>query len=233
MSINRSISILLLAGGKGERMKTTTPKQFLLIEGKPVARYSFDVFTTLPQLAEIIVICDPKFRHFFQQGSSKLLITFAEPGKRRQDSVYNGLKAMTQPCEFIGIHDAARPLINLKLCQRVLKAAQETGAAAPGLPAKQTIKEVDSSGLVIKTLQRAHLWEIQTPQFMELTSFQKAFEYVLQNQLEVTDDVSIMELSKLPVKIEEGDPHNIKITTPEDFAIVKHWISQMEREEAS
>ena len=229
---NASLGLILLAGGKGERMKTTTPKQFLLIEGKPIARYSFDIFLKLPFLSEIVVVCDPKFHYLFQQTSQKIGVHFANPGLRRQDSVWNGLNALQSDCQYVGIHDAARPLIDLALCQRVLQAALENDASAPGLPAKNTIKSVDQSGFVINTLERSHLWEIQTPQFIKRDLIQKGFDFVNQHQLDVTDDVSLIEHLKLPVKIVEGDPHNIKITTQEDLVIAKQWISQKEEDDA-
>lgn len=218
-------SVILLAGGSGSRMGTSVPKQFLSLKGKPIVSYSFDVFCSLPEVVEIIVACAPEYRHFFK--SSHIPIHFASPGERRQDSVYNGLQALTHPSSLVCIHDTARPFINPKMIRHALSAAYQHGAAVVGMPIKFTLKESDSEGLVRKTLPRSKIWEIQTPQVIKKELLQSGFAIAKEKNLTVTDDVSLVELQNLPVQIVEGAYSNIKITTPEDLIIAEAFLNHV------
>lgn len=220
IKLPKNLGVILLAGGMGTRMDSPVPKQFLLLEGKIIARYSFDLFLALPEIREIVVVCDPKYRHHFtlnNETPTSTPVLFALPGERRQDSVFNGLQQLSS--ELICIHDAARPLINNDLIRRTLIAATQHGAAAAGMPVKFTIKEIDSEGFVTKTPPRAHLWEIQTPQTITVDLLRQGFVLANKNKLTVTDDVSLIELLNHPVQIVEGSYSNLKITTPEDIPL--------------
>jgi len=211
--MNHTITAILLAGGSGSRMQTDLPKQFLPLADKPIAHYALEVLQTLPEIDEIIIVCDPLYRSYFPHKH----IRFALPGKRRQDSVWNGLQAIKQPSDLIFIHDAARPFIDIPLSRRVIHAAAETGAAAAAMPVKCTIKETDESGLVIQTPDRSKLWEVQTPQVLKKELLKKGFEHAIDNGITVTDDVSLAELIDHPVQLILGSYRNIKITTQEDM----------------
>jgi 2-C-methyl-D-erythritol 4-phosphate cytidylyltransferase len=212
------ISVILLAGGVGTRMKAPSPKQFLLHRQKPIALHSFELFHAMPEIAEIIVVCDPLYRHHFPCSS---MVSFAHPGERRQDSVYNGLQEVSPSADLVCIHDSARPLITDCLTRRVIAAAQAYGAAAAAMPIKFTIKECESENFVIRTPNRAHYWEIQTPQVISHSLLKEGFELAKQSDLTVTDDVSLVELLNKPVKLVEGSYQNIKITTQEDLHIAQ------------
>ncbi|OJU81702.1 MAG: 2-C-methyl-D-erythritol 4-phosphate cytidylyltransferase [Chlamydia sp. 32-24] len=233
MNNSYSTAVILLAGGIGKRMKTVTPKQFLLIEGKPIARYSFDIFMKLPYVKEIVVVCAPKYRHFFPNSHSSIKVNFTDPGERRQDSVKNGLEAMETKTDIICIHDSARPFIDSEMITRVHESAYELGAATTGMPLKFTVKEHDGQGIVFKTHNRDLFWEIQTPQAIKRDLFQDGFKFVQENQIEVTDDVSIVEYIKAPVKLVEGSYQNFKVTTPEDLLLAKHLIKLAIKQTAS
>lgn len=224
MNANINCAVILLAGGIGSRMQSPTPKQFLLLQEKPVARYSFDLFSTLPNVAEIIVVCSPEYHSIFSSSNSDLRISFALPGARRQDSVFNGLQAMTRDCNVVCIHDTARPCITLPLVQRVIVAALEHGAATAAMPIKYTVKECNGDRFVKRTHDRSRLWEIQTPQAIQTSLLKNGFKQVLEDNLDVTDDVSIIELLGHPVKLVEGAYTNLKITTPEDLALAELFI---------
>jgi len=218
--MNKKMCVVLSAGGKGVRMNSKMPKQFLLLNDKPLALHSFELFASLEEVVEIVVVCSKEYQEYFQTGKSHgVKISFAEPGNRRQDSVYNGLKGCTSAAEFICVHDAVRPFITKSLVQRVLVAAEEYGAAAAGVAVKSTVKETDASGKVLRTLDRASLWEVQTPQIIRRDLLEKAFMYAYQNDLQVTDDVSLIELLGLHVQLVEGGYQNLKITTPEDMEL--------------
>lgn len=215
-----TIGVILAAGGIGTRMKTTLPKQFLLLEGKPIAQHSLEIFDSIPEVTEIVIVCAAEHRHQFATETCRAKITFSHPGARRQDSVYNGLQAMTLDHAYVCVHDAARPYITRSLVNRVVIEAQKHGAATAAMPLKFTVKESDEHGLVVKTPDRASLWEIQTPQIIRLALLKTGFDHAHQHNLTVTDDVSLVEQLGVKVKLVEGCYSNIKITTPEDFKVV-------------
>ena len=210
-----TISVILLAGGHGSRMKSDLPKQYLQLGGKPIAHHSLEIFLSMSSVHEVIVVCEPTYRNYFSDFNVK----FALPGKRRQDSLYNGLQVATG--QFICSHDAARPFITIDMIQRLFKAGQQTGAATVGMPMKCTIKLSDDNGHVSKTVNRELVWEGQTPQFISKGVLESGFKYALKHNLTVTDDVSLPELIKHPVKLVEGAYSNIKITTPEDLFVAQ------------
>ncbi len=202
-------------------MKSSTPKQFLQIKNKIVALYSFEVFEEIDQISEIIIVTKKEYRSFFK---SQKPLTFAPPGSRRQDSVYNALKLVNKDSEYVCIHDGARPFIDKESILKVLEEGKEHKAAALGYKAINTIKRCDSNQNVIATLDRDSLYEIQTPQVIETNLLKKGYDFVLKNNQEVTDDVSIIEKINHKVKIVEGSKQNIKITTPFDLIYAKKML---------
>jgi 2-C-methyl-D-erythritol 4-phosphate cytidylyltransferase len=216
------VAVILLAGGIGSRMQTPMPKQFLLLKSKPLVFYSLDLFLSLSIVHEIIMVCEPQYRHLLSSVADS--IKFAEPGPRRQDSVYNGLQLVNKETEFVCIHDCARPLITKDIVLNVMEAAFKYGASVAGVPLKFTIKEVDSDNFVTKTPDRSTLWEIQTPQMMRTELLKRGFEIAFDQKLTVTDDVSLVEIAKHPVKIVESSYSNIKITTPDDLLLAEKLL---------
>lgn len=226
MEKNIPFSVILLAGGIGRRMKADIPKQYLLIQNKPLALYSFEVFLSLPEAEEIVVVCNQEYEPLFNAYQEDKRITFAASGLRRQDSVYNGMQKLRKGNEnrLICIHDSARPLIDATLVRRVVHMADHWDAAVAGVQVKSTIKVCDGAQVVINTLDRTHLWEMQTPQVINLELLREGFDQVREKNLTVTDDVSLVELIGKPVKVVEGCYSNIKVTTPEDLILVKQFF---------
>ena len=220
MSQKIKTSAILLAGGKGNRMQSAIPKQFLEINQKPIAGYSFELFAQMPEIDEIVVVCTSDFKSFFCSDFKP--VVFASPGERRQDSVYNGLQASSH--ELVCIHDAARPFIDRNLVSRVLEAGKHFGAATAAVPIKFTIKEVDALQFVKYTPDRTLLWEIQTPQVLHREILIQGFDHANQNKITVTDDVSLAELIHKPVKLVKGSDTNIKITMPCDLAFAQYIL---------
>src|SRR3990172_7494754 len=105
------LSVILLAGGTGTRMGGVLPKQFLPLNGKPIARHSFDTFASLDEVVEIVVVCEERYRSHFHSEKKSYDLRFAEPGERRQDSVYNGFRTTSADADLICIHDSARPFV--------------------------------------------------------------------------------------------------------------------------
>jgi 2-C-methyl-D-erythritol 4-phosphate cytidylyltransferase len=217
------ISIILLAGGLGGRMQSPLPKQFLLLDDKPIALHSFDLFASLRNCYELIVVCDPHYRDLFSPPQ-EIPLRFADPGLRRQDSVYHGLQFCSPDTDFVCVHDSARPLLEKEDLLRLFEAAFAHGAAVLGVPVKATIKSSDENHFVKETLNRNELWEIQTPQIAKPSLFHRGFALANQKGIDVTDDVSLVELLNHPVKIVKGSYENIKITTPEDLEIAKRFL---------
>jgi 2-C-methyl-D-erythritol 4-phosphate cytidylyltransferase len=224
--MEHSLGVILLAGGIGTRMRSAVPKQFLPLHHKVVAQHSFDVFLSMPEINEIVVVCPSDYHHLFKKSHHRAQLSFALPGKRRQDSVYNGLLALQQKCTLVCVHDAVRPMITVPLVRRVIEAAAQHGAATAGMPVKFTVKECDPQHLVVQTPDRSRIWEIQTPQVVKTDLLKKGFSYAYQHNIDVTDDVSLVELLKHPVKLVEGCYTNIKITTPEDLTFLEQLLKQ-------
>ncbi len=222
-SKNNSLGVILLAGGTGTRMQTPIPKQYINLQGKPVFQHSLDIFASLSELIEIVIVAAPEYHSFFNLTSYKFPVTLALPGPRRQDSVYNGLQAITQKPSLICVHDSARPFITQTMVKRIIDAALEHGAATAAMPIKFTVKEANTEGQVVQTLERSNLWEVQTPQIMQWDLLQRGFDYAYQQGLTVTDDTSLVELLGEKVQLVEGSDRNIKLTTLEDFAIAQTW----------
>jgi 2-C-methyl-D-erythritol 4-phosphate cytidylyltransferase len=220
------VSAILLAGGTGTRMNSQIPKQYITLGNKAIAQYSFDCLSMVPEISEIIVVCENQYRHLFDDTMPDIDISFAIPGCRRQDSVFNGFQAMTSKPDIVCIHDAARPFITPKIVKRVLDAAHQYGAATTGMPVKYTVKEVTEEQFVAHTPDRSKIWEIQTPQALRPQILEQGFRYVNKEGITVTDDVALAEQLKLPVKLVEGDYSNIKITTPEDLSIAEEILKK-------
>jgi 2-C-methyl-D-erythritol 4-phosphate cytidylyltransferase len=219
-----SFTVVFLAGGKGLRMGTDVPKQYLSLQNKPLALHSFEVFIEMPEVEKIVVVCEEPYKSLFLDYAGRKDIFFVSPGFRRQDSVMNGIEVLGDPQSLVCIHDAARPCIQEDLIRQVVAAAREWGAAALGVPVKATIKLCDATQIALQTLEREHLWEIQTPQVVRLSLLRDGFAYA--KNLTVTDDVSLVELLGRPVKIVRGSYTNIKVTTLDDLLLVKQILEK-------
>jgi 2-C-methyl-D-erythritol 4-phosphate cytidylyltransferase len=237
-----SVSVVLLAGGVGKRMGAAIPKQYLELRGQAIATYSLATFAAMREVGEIVVVCDPSWRHVFEErlaqlaaasasgssggGSSSKPIRWALPGAERQDSVFNGLQAVRPEAAVVAVHDSARPLVTPADAARCMADGFTVGAAVLGVPVKPTIKEVNAELAVIKTLERAKLWEVQTPQCIRPELLREGFRAVKERGLEVTDDVSIIEALGLPVRITPGSYTNIKVTTPDDMSVAEKFMDE-------
>lgn len=208
------VGLILLAGGKGTRMGNSIPKQFLPLKDCPVALHSLAVFDTLA-LEQTVIVVNPDYEHLFPKR------VYARPGMRRQDSVWNGLQALDPSCEFVCIHDAARPFITTGLVENVLSKAFEMGAATAAVPLKFSVKQADAEGRVKGSLDRSTIWEIQTPQVVRRDLLERGFAIAHEKNLTVTDDVGLVELFNHPVQLVMGSYSNLKLTTPEDFEIAR------------
>ena len=211
-----NVAVVLLAGGKGKRMKSAVPKQFLPLLGKPVFLRSLDIFRGMDVIVStIVIVLDESYREEYNHIlKADARIRWADPGAERQDSVFNGLQHVPDSCSVVAIHDAARPLVTVEEVKAVLCDGIQYGAAVLGVPMKATVKESEDGIFVLRTVPRSRLWEIHTPQVATKTLFLQGFQKVKEENLEVTDDVSVVEALGKPVKLTLGQYSNIKLTTP-------------------
>jgi len=223
-----NVAVILLAGGKGKRMKSNVPKQFLPLLGRPVFLRSLDIFQNMKNVvSNIVIVLDESYRDEYKDiVNNDKRITWADPGAERQDSVFNGLSKVDDKCSLVAIHDAARPLVTIDEIMSVLSDAKKHGAAVLGVPMKATVKESVDGEFVLRTVPRSSLWEVHTPQVSTKSLFLKGFDNVKAKNLEVTDDVSVIEALGLPVKLTLGQYTNIKLTTPDDLQVASQILRE-------
>ena len=218
-----SIAAILLAGGRGSRIGEKTPKQYLTLRSRPLIYYSLETLLSIKEISQLIIVCDPSFKNLFNTHTCTHL-SFALPGKRRQDSVVNGFKKVLKSIEWVLIHDGARPLVCPKDIRKVMRGAFENGAATLGTPLKFSVKEVDKNLMIKKTLNRDFIYNIQTPQVLRKDLLEKGIKKASIKSLTLVDDVALAELIGHQVKLVIGSETNLKITTPLDFKIAEELI---------
>jgi len=196
-------------------------KVFAPLGGKPALSHVLDAFEKCDPVAQIIVVVSQanveKCRELIAEKKWSKPIEVCAGGKRRQDSVAAGLAKLNK-CDWVVIHDGARPLVTKELIERGLEAARETGAAVAAVPVTDTIKITDDDRIVLETPVRQNLWAVQTPQVFRLDIISKAYQKA---EGEVTDDASLVERLGHKVKLYMGAYDNIKITTSNDLLIAE------------
>ena len=222
---------IVLAAGKGSRMKSDIPKQYLILNGKPVLYYALRAFED-SFVDEIVLVTGAGQETYCKQEIVKKYgfqkVTYViEGGKERYDSVYRGLCVLDR-ADYVYIHDGARPFIDGALLLRAKQNVAQYRACAAGMPSKDTIKIIDEEGFVADTPQRKYTWTIQTPQVFEYSLIREAYEKMYRNmpEVQITDDAMVVEtMLQAPVKLYEGSYNNIKITTPEDLVIAESFLN--------
>jgi 2-C-methyl-D-erythritol 4-phosphate cytidylyltransferase len=212
---------IIVAAGKGTRMGPNVDKVFLEIAGKPVVVHTWKRFDEAKCIAEIILVVRDGMQSAFQELAEKFSLkkTFhlVTGGKERQDSVWNGLEAVSAKSEIVAIQDAARPCTSEALIEATIAAARETGAAVAAQPMTDTVKESADGKLIVRTLDRARLWSVQTPQTFRVEVIRRALAEVRRKGLQVTDDTAACELIGQPVRLVVTAQPNPKVTRPEDL----------------
>jgi 2-C-methyl-D-erythritol 4-phosphate cytidylyltransferase len=223
---------IVLAAGAGKRMNSEVHKQYMALAGKPVLYYSLRAFEE-SAVSEIILVVGKNeieycTKEIVEPYGFKKVSSIIEGGKERYHSVYEGLKA-ARGCDYVLIHDGARPLLSRDMIERSMAEVQACGACIVGMPVKDTIKKVDSEGCVLETPERKNLWQVQTPQSFSYPLIWKAYESVIAaGDDTVTDDAMVLEKTTgQKVKIIEGSYRNIKITTPEDLVVAEAYLKRI------
>ena len=218
------VSAIIAAAGRGLRLGSAQPKQLLSVGGQTVLERSVALFLAHPTIGEVIVALPADLVEAppdYLRGASKPLRVVAGGG-RRQDSVANALRIVSDRTDLVVIHDAARPFASADLIARTIHAAAESGAAVAALPARDTVKIGDrrdwaAGALVRETLARESVYLVQTPQAFRREILRDA----LAGDGDATDESTLVERAGHPVRLVEGEPDNIKITTPEDLRLAE------------
>lgn len=215
--------VVVLAAGKGKRMGVGVNKQFLNIREKPILYYTLKAFEESKLIDDIILVAsEQEISYCKKEIVEKFNITkvkdVVKGGKERQDSVFNGLKAISN-CDVVLIHDGARPFIDNRIIEDGIKYARIYGACACGVTPKDTIKIKDFQSFSKETPDRNTLFCIQTPQCFKYEVILQAHKRLQQDNILVTDDTMLVEKYGKSVYLYDGSYTNIKITTPEDLII--------------
>jgi 2-C-methyl-D-erythritol 4-phosphate cytidylyltransferase len=222
MSNQQKVGAIIAAAGESKRMGGMD-KVFALLGGEPVLYRVIDAFHGCNSIDQIVVVVSrenlEKCRQLVAEPRGSKVIEACAGGRRRQDSVAAGLSRLSQ-CQWVVIHDGARPLLTVDLIERGLEAAGETGAAVAAVPVTDTIKVAGDDRLVQQTLPRRNLWAVQTPQVFRFDIIAEAYRQV---EDEVTDDASLVEQLGYRVKLYMGSYDNIKVTTPNDLDLAE-WM---------
>ena len=220
--MSKSVVAVVPAAGHGARMGGTARKQYLTLGGVPLLVLSLKVLQRIASIREIILSVPESDRDYCWReivnpfGLGKVTHIVAG-GQRRQDSVRNGLFAISDPPDLVLVHDGVRPFIQEDIVKNGIARAEQTGAVVVAMPIHDTVKRVDAQRCIQETLNREGLWQIQTPQIFRYDWLVEAHQQALQENWDVTDDAALIERKGYSVSVVEGSCMNIKITRPDDL----------------
>ncbi len=222
-------AVIIVAGGKGSRFGGDTPKQFLSIENRPVYIYTIEQFIKFDKDISVVLVITAHSTtedvnviqsELTQYSLSQVKVVYG--GSSRYQSVKNGLSFLSDHITIVGVHDAVRPLISKSVISNCFITALKKGNAVPAVPLKDSLRQVQGS--LSKAVDRNQFRLIQTPQCFNKE--QLLLSYNLAEQRHFTDDASVFEAAGHKIKLVEGDPENIKITTPPDLLFVKYVLAK-------
>ena len=214
---------IVLGAGSGTRMKSEKSKLLLEIDGKTVIERSVNAFLNISDVDDIIVtVCEQDLETFANLLDDER-ITFVIGGDTRQKSVKNAVDTIDS-ADMLIIHDGARPLISEEDIENTVIAAKDCGAAAVGVPVKDTIKVIDGDNFIVDTPDRSKLFAVQTPQIFDFKQYKNALEKSLDDGKDFTDDCQLIEYAGGKVKMVTGSYTNIKITTPDDLPLAENIL---------
>jgi 2-C-methyl-D-erythritol 4-phosphate cytidylyltransferase len=214
------VGAVIAGAGSSQRMGGVD-KIFLSLAGKPLLAHVLGVFQECTVVDQIVIVLNEtsleRGQRLVEEGGFSKVIGTCPGGERRQDSVAEGLKRL-EGCQWVVVHDGARPCLTLDLIEKGLEEAEQTGAAIAAVPVKETIKIVEAEGTIQYTPRRENLWAAQTPQVFRFDIIREAYR---QRKGEVTDDASLVEALGYKVRIYMGSYDNIKVTTSEDVVLAE------------
>jgi 2-C-methyl-D-erythritol 4-phosphate cytidylyltransferase/2-C-methyl-D-erythritol 2,4-cyclodiphosphate synthase len=222
-----SVGVIIVAAGQGRRMGASVPKPLLDLGGQSILRRSVSVFDSHPAVRALVVVLPERLVASGPSlvGDTARPCSFVAGGARRQDSVRQGFAALPAECPIVLVHDAARPFAGSQLIDRVIAAAGEAGAALPAVPARDTVKRVDRGTLLVReTIPRDEVWLAQTPQGFRRDVLAAAVA-LGGSDADATDEAMLVERAGYPVRVVDGDPANLKITSPEDLKAAEAMVA--------
>lgn len=231
---------IVLAGGKGSRMQSDVPKQYMELLGKPLLYYALKAFEDSDVERVVLVTAEGDEEYCRKElverfGFTKVMAIVAG-GAERYASVWNGLKCLKDreekycdgKSDYVLIHDGARPLVTAELINRLLTETEQYSACVAGMPVKDTIQMTDERGTITLTPKRDSLWTAQTPQSFEFSLAYDAYEQLMQEEeIHVTDDAMVVGLyHDIPIQMVRGSYTNIKVTTSEDLVLAEAFLKK-------
>lgn len=230
--ISRAVAVIP-AGGSGRRMGAPTAKQYLPLGGIPVLVHTLRCFENCPAIDEVILVVPGDD---VRRVTDDLVLPYGltkvwkivPGGPQRQDSVMNGLMAVDKGKDIVVVHDGVRPFIDPGFIERCISIARGHGAAVLGLPARDTVKDCDATGMVVRTLPRDRLWLAQTPQAFRRELLLRAYRQAFADGFYGTDDASLVERLGAKVMMVAGTAENIKITDLQDLAYAQWLLAKRE-----
>jgi len=219
---------LVVAAGSGKRFGGYLPKAFVPLAGEPMFLWPLRAMEA--ELGRSILVVPAGYiedaRQICRHAGLRKVSDVVAGGHERSHSVFNGLCALQDDRpEIVAIHDGARPLLTPELIHRCISQARAHGAVVAAIPCTDTLKRTDAAGRILETPDRRQFWRAQTPQTFEYELIRQAYECGQQEGWESTDDASLVEALGHPVHVTEGDPHNIKVTTPADLLYAELLLS--------
>ncbi|PKM93386.1 MAG: 2-C-methyl-D-erythritol 4-phosphate cytidylyltransferase [Firmicutes bacterium HGW-Firmicutes-1] len=227
----KKIGVIIPAAGQGKRMKADTSKQYIEVEGKPILAYTIEKFQQSSLVDEIVIVVGQNEVEYVEKYIKNRynftkIKSIIKGGKERQDSVFEGLKVLSQDIDIVLIHDGVRPLIRIESIDFIIEETIKYKACILGVNVKDTIKVIDEYKNVVNTPDRNQLYAIQTPQAFQKELILLAYKESMKDGFRGTDDSTLVErYTDTKVKIVEGSYMNIKITTPEDFIFFKEYMN--------
>lgn len=233
-----AVSVVIPAAGSGRRFGSALPKQFVELAGKPILVHTALAFEQSDAVDTIVIAAHPSFIEDIWELARRFGITkiaaCVAGGSERQHSILQALATPeVQQSDIVLVHDAVRPFVESALITSIAQAARQHGAVVPGLPPKDTIKEVDTANAVVRTCNRSTMRTVQTPQGFSRTVLHEAYQHANAKGFLGTDDASVVEYAGYSVRVVEGSEENIKITTPFDMRIAEMLVQQRSHTSAS
>ena len=218
----KGVWAIIVAAGEGRRFGSA--KQFAALKGRPLLDWTVDAFEAHPEVGEIVLVLpDEKAGARFIDRYPKITAV-VRGGRRRQDSVRHGFARVRAGAgDVVLVHDGARPLVSREVISRVIREAGRRGAAIPAVPVEDTIKE-SVRGKVVRTVDRANLFRVQTPQGFSYAVLEKVLRRARLAKWAATDEAGLAERAGVEVRLVEGDPRNIKVTTPSDLKLAEVFL---------
>ena len=222
------VAAVIVAAGQGKRFGPDTDKLFLEVAGLPVVAHTWKCFDRTAVIDEIVVVVRSGMESAFQdiaQGLGLLKPWRLVPGGReRQDSVWNGISAVSAEVSVVAIQDGARPCTSPEVIEATVAAARETGAAVAAQRVTDTIKQSADGQTIDRTVDRSRLWSVQTPQTFRTEVIRQALDAVRSQGLQVTDDTAACELIGQAVRLVESKAPNPKVTYPGDLPFIRSLL---------